>query len=415
MHGRKNTGSVYLQPQAGSQVNGKLIAERSRHLAQFPKNLLTEKVPYQKVSPMQSSDPERPRHGGDLTLARSNFARNQLIDFSANMNPLGPPQAAWQALLDNLPGIVNYPDPYARGLKTALAAHLRVEPDNLALGNGSIELIYLLPRVFPQATALVPAPGFSEYDYAVRLTSSQCRYIYLQPPDYAWDLPALLAEIAQGGLIFLCNPNNPTGTLLSGADLEAVLAALPDSALLVMDEAFIDFVDKQEELTLVPRAIQDPRVLVLGSLTKFFALPGLRLGYLAGTPERLRKLAAFLPPWNINSLAQAAGAAALGEAQYIEHSRKYIREARDLLFAALKDIPGLNPLPPTANFIFCRLGEELPNAPRMVELLGRQGFLLRDCSNYRGLDDRCLRLAVRRRQDNFNLVAALTEICTHGG
>ena len=363
---------------------------------------------------MNSSDPSRPRHGGDLTLAQRNFQRSQLIDFSANMNPLGPPQSAWQALLDNLPGIVNYPDPYARGLKNALAGYLGVEPANLALGNGSIELIYLLPRIFAFDSALMPAPGFSEYEYAVRLTQTRCRFIYLEPPDYAWNLPALRKEIARGGLIFLCNPNNPTGTFLSRADLEAVLEALPDSALLVMDEAFIDFMTDHQDLTLVSRAVRDPRVLVLGSLTKFFALPGLRLGFLAGTPDRIQKFAAFLPPWNINSLAQTAGTAALGDAEYIRQTRDYVFQARQLLFEALSAIPGLQPLPPTANFIFCRLGPELPNAPRLVELMGREGFLLRDCSNYRGLDDRGVRLSVRRRRDNLNLAATLREICAHG-
>jgi threonine-phosphate decarboxylase len=378
------------------------------------KILLTGRVWYQKVSAMKSSDPERPRHGGDLTLAQTNFQRSQLVDFSANMNPLGPPQAAWQALLENLAGIVNYPDPYARDLKSALAGHLGVEPANLAIGNGSIELIYLLPRIFPFPSALVPGPGFSEYEYAVRLTPTDCRVMYLQPPAYAWDLPALQEEVARGGLIFLCNPNNPTGTLLSQSALAAVLEALPAQSLLVMDEAFIDFVADYHKLTLVPRAVQDSRVLVLGSLTKFFALPGLRLGYLVGTPDNITRLAAFLPPWNINSLAQAAGVAALGDAAYRQHSRDYIFQARQGLFEGLSAIPGLHPLPPTANFIFCRLGPELPNAPRLVQLMGRQGFLLRDCSNYRGLDDRCLRLAVRRRQDNMNLLAALREVCSHG-
>ncbi len=363
---------------------------------------------------MNSSDPERPRHGGDLTLAQTNFGRSQLLDFSANMNPLGPPPAAWQALLDHLAGIIHYPDPYARALKTALADYLGVDPANLALGNGSIELIYLLPRVFPFATATLPAPGFSEYEYAIRLTQSHCRYLYLQPPDYTWDLPALREEVSQGGLIFLCNPNNPTGTLLSRPDLETLLEVLPQSALLVMDEAFMDFVDRSQDLTLVPQAIKDPRLLVLGSLTKFFALPGLRLGYLAGTPERISRLAAFLPPWNINSLAQAAGVAALGDKGFIQQSREYIIKAREKLFASLHAIPGLQPLKPTANFIFCRLAPELPNAPQVVELMGRQGFLLRDCSNYRGLDDRCLRLAVRRLKDNLALVAAFQELCSHG-
>jgi len=330
------------------------------------------------------------------------------------MNPLGPPSAVWQALLDHLAGIVHYPDPYSRVLKTALADYLGVEPTHLAIGNGSIELIYLLPRVFPFATTTLPAPGFSEYEYAARLNRSQCRYLYLQPPDYTWDLPALMAEVSRGGLIFLCNPNNPTGTLLSRPDLEALLEALPQSALLVMDEAFIDFVDHSQELTLVPQAIKDPRLLVLGSLTKFFALPGLRLGYLAGTSERISRLAAFLPPWNINSLAQAAGVAALADKKYIQHSREYIIKVRQKLYEGLSAIPGLNPLPPTANFIFCRLAPELPNAPKMVELMGRRGFLLRDCSNYQGLDDRCLRLAVRHLKDNLALVAALQELCAHG-
>lgn len=363
---------------------------------------------------MSTSLPDRPRHGGDLTLAAQVFGRAEFIDFSANMNPLGPPQGVWQALLENLPGIVHYPDPYARELKATLADYLGVSTAHLALGNGSMELIYHLPRAFPAAAALLPAPGFSEYEYALRLTRTPCRYVSLQPPDYTWDLATLCQEVAQGGLIFLCNPNNPTGTHLSQDALEAVLAVLPETALLVMDEAFIDFVSGYQDLTLVRRAAQDERLLVLGSLTKFFALPGLRLGYVAGTPARVQQLADLLPPWNINSLAQAAGLAALRDHKYQSHSREYIHKTRQKLFEALQGISGLQVLPPTANFIFCRLGEGWPNAPRLVELMGQRGFLLRDCSNYRGLDDRCLRLAVRRQRDNEALVAAWRELAGHG-
>jgi len=347
-------------------------------------------------------------------LAKKAFGRSEISDFSANMNPLGPPQGVWQALLENLPGIVHYPDPYARGLRATLAAHLGIEPANLALGNGSMELLYLLPRISGQDRALLPAPGFSEYEYGVRLAGIPCHYIHLEPPAYTWNLPELCRAVAQGGLIFLCNPNNPTGTLLSREALEEVLAALPASALLVMDEAFLDFVDDYQTLTLVPRAVQDNRVVVLGSLTKFYALPGLRLGYVAGTPERVQQLAAHIPPWNINSLAQAAGTAALRDQKYLAHSREYVRRTRQKLYEALQTVPGLQPLAPTANFIFCRLGPELPNAPRLVELMGQRGFLLRDCSNYRGLDDRCIRLAVRRQRENEALVAAFKEVAGHG-
>ncbi len=363
---------------------------------------------------MSTPAPDRPRHGGDLTLAKSVFHRTEIIDFSANLNPLGPPQGVWQALLENLQNIVHYPDPYARELQAVLAAHLGIAPDNVALGNGSMELLYLLPRVFRLERALLPAPGFSEYEYGVRLSGLTCHYIYLKPPDYTWNMAELCHTVAQAGLIFLCNPNNPTGTLFSRDDLKELLAALPETALLVMDEAFIDFVDDYQTLTLVSRAVQDPRVLVLGSLTKFFALPGLRLGFVAGTKERVQQLAAQLPPWNINSLAQAAGTAALRDQKYQAHSREYIHKTRQKLYEALQAIPGVKPLPPTANFIFCRLGPELPSAPRLVELMGQRGFLLRDCSNYRGLDDRSLRLAVRRQRENEALVEALRELLDHG-
>ena len=364
--------------------------------------------------PIPSSNAARPRHGGDVTLAKNAFGRSEIIDFSANMNPLGPPQGVWQAVLETLQEIVHYPDPYARELRTTLAAHLGIEPANLVLGNGSMELLYLLPRISRQDRALLPAPGFSEYEYGVRLAGLPCQYIYLEPPAYTWNLPALCQAVAQGGLIFLCNPNNPTGTLLSQEALAEVLAVLPETALLVMDEAFIDFVDDYRSLTLVHRAVQDPRVVVLGSLTKFYALPGLRLGYAAGTTEWVQRLAAQVPPWNINSLAQAAGTAALQDQEYLAHSREYIRKTRQKFYEALQTVPGLQPLAPTANFIFCRLGPELPNAPRLVQLMGQRGFLLRDCSNYRGLDDRCIRLAVRRPRENEALVAAFKDLLSHG-
>ncbi|HAY21630.1 MAG TPA: threonine-phosphate decarboxylase [Desulfobacterales bacterium] len=363
---------------------------------------------------MNSSESERPWHGGDLNLARIRFGHQQLIDFSANMNPLGPPPSVWRALTEHLPDIVHYPDPYARELCQALAEHLNISPANLILGNGSVELIYLLPRLASFKRAALPAPGFSEYDYAVRLTSTQCTYLYQTPPDYSWDLDRLKTAVAEGGLIFLCNPNNPTGALLSRDALNDLLEVLPSSALLIMDEAFIDFVDRAEEITLIPQAIKDPRLLVLGSLTKFFSLPGLRLGYLVGSPDLINRLASLLPPWNINMLAQVAGVASLQDKEFIVRSRTFMTQTRQQLYELLADIPGLNPLPPTANFIFCHLSPELPNAPKVVELMGQRGFLLRDCSNYRGLDDHCLRLAVRRQEDNLAMAAALREVMARG-
>lgn len=358
---------------------------------------------------MQVINGERPSHGGDLNRARRHFGR-EVLDFSANINPLGPPPGVWTALQQALPEIVHYPSPTAAPLREALAAYLGVHPGNLALGNGSIELIYLLPRLFPLEPVTVPAPGFSEYEYAARLAGRSCRRLYLRPPQFQWEASELLPAAAAGGLLFLCSPNNPTGTLIQPPLLNRLLEVLPATALLVMDEAFLEFLDDFADLTLLYRAIQDRRLLVLGSLTKFFALPGLRLGYLCGHPELIAQINRQLPPWNINSLAQAAGLAALADRDFQARSRQYLKTAREEFYQALKDFPGLEPLPPTANFIFCHLGPQWPPAGPLLEALGQRGFLARNCSNYHGLDDRYLRLAVRRREENQALLAALRDL-----
>jgi threonine-phosphate decarboxylase len=357
----------------------------------------------------------RPWHGGDLTLAQQQFGFGPQLDFSANINPLGPPPAILQELPRVLAEIVHYPDPFARDLKQSLAEFLRVGPENLLLGNGSTELIYLLPRVRRVSRVALPAPSFSEYEYAARLMEAECRFIYLKSPTFSWDLKELKDTLPTVELIFLCNPNNPTGTLLEVRDLVEVLAALPkEGSLLVMDEAFIDFVTQNEELSLVQEAAKNSRVMVLGSLTKFFALPGLRLGYLVGTPASINQLTAHVPPWNINTVAQAAGILALQDREYIRRSREYMVRTRTRFYQALQNLSGIMALPPTANFIFCRLSEAEPNAPQLAAHLGRRGFLIRDCSNYRGLDDRCFRLAVRREEENTGLVTALQEILASG-
>lgn len=357
----------------------------------------------------------RPWHGGDLTLARERFGVGPQLDFSANINPLGPPPAVLQELPKRLNDIVHYPDPYARALKQTLADFLGVSPANLILGNGSTELIYLLPRVHRVSRVAMPAPGFSEYEYGARLAGAECRFLFLPPPMYSWDLKELMEILPQVEMLFLCNPNNPTGSLLRSAELAALVAALPSAGtILVMDEAFMEFVPEKAELSLVPQAVGDTRVIVLGSLTKFFALPGLRLGYLVGTTDTIRTLAAHLPPWNINAPAQSAGILALQDRDYQRRSVAYMVEARSRFFQALQALPGIVPLPPTANFIFCRLRPNRLTAPQLAEHLGRRGFLIRDCSNYRGLDDRCFRLAVRRVEENEALVQTLQEILTGG-
>lgn len=351
-------------------------------------------------------------HGGNLRQAaeRYNLPAEQIIDFSASINPLGPPKKVKEILGSRLDAILHYPDPECKRLKMKLAEHLQINRENLLFGNGSAELIYLICRALLPKKVLIPIPTFSEYENAVRSVRGKCVFLKTRErEDFRIPLRDCSKWLPEVDLIFLCNPNNPTGSLL---DKDHILSLLKECRrqVLVIDEAFIDFVEEGERVSVIKEASTKGNLLVLRSLTKFFALPGLRVGYVIGHTRLMARLSRAHVPWSVNSLAQLMGAEIISDAAYARRSKKYMLEQRRILFETLSQLKSLRPYPPTANFIFCKLTDRRFNSIQLYDALAKRGILIRDCSNFRGMTDRYIRVAVRGREENRLLIQALKNV-----
>ena len=343
-------------------------------------------------------------HGahGALAAKALGAARDDFLDFSANINPLGPPEdailAAGKALLGEA---ATYPDPRYPGLRAALAGYLGVPPETVLPTNGGAEALFLAARVAADGggrRAVILDPTFSEYAAAARTAGLEPESRIARRPERGFRLDhAVLDDLDDVGLVFLCNPNNPTGDLLSGEGVmrisDKVRAA---GAVLVVDEAFADFAPGQSVATEV-----DERLYVARSFTKFFAVPGLRLGCLvAREPETAE---AFQPSWPVNVVAAAAGVAAAGDPAFAEMTVTEVEGRRWELFGALEGLDGVTPYPGAANFLLFRGPEGLP------ELLVRLGVLVRGCDPFPGLGPGFVRVAVRGREENGRLISALAK------
>jgi threonine-phosphate decarboxylase len=329
---------------------------------------------------MKREIPGRVVHGGTLLWHRRR-SDNPLLDFSANLNPF-PPEIPWKPDPSSL---ASYPDDRYETLREAIGRTFHRPPEEIAVGNGSMEII----RIFCQATLSdgdsfhVEHPTFGEYELSARL-SGAC--------------PA--EDPACARTRFICNPNNPTGTLRSGDELTSILRqAASGSGILFLDEAFIELSDPHESLVTV----QDPALFILRSLTKAFAVPGLRFGYGFGDPDLIARMEVIRPPWSVNTFAEEFAVLAFRNYPLLEESRRKIREEREWLEKQLRDL-ALPVLPSAANFLLVPLDGP---ASRLAACLLIRGILVRDCTSF-GLPD-SIRIAVRRREENEQLVEALTE------
>ena len=346
-----------------------------------------------------------PPHGGDVFhLARTLGVRvEDLLDFSANINPLGYPAGVPEAVQAALVDLVHYPDRRCFELRRDLARYHGLLPEEILVGNGSTELIYLVVRALQPARALIVAPAFSVYQEALEMARVPYEF-HLTRESGRFTLEQL-PEAPAAELVFLANPASPSGALLSPERLLSWLKAWDAAGVFVaLDEAFIDFV---EEASLKTSLRQFPRLILLRSFTKFFAIPGLRLGYLLAAPELIARLAAMQEPWSVSTLAQAVGRACLQDQDYMARTRSLVSEARRHLYQGLQALPGLTPFPGEANYLLAKLTLPGWTARRLREGLLSRGIIIRDASNFKGLDERYIRVAVRRLEDNDRLLAAL--------
>ena len=346
-----------------------------------------------------------PPHGGDVyQLARSlELDVSELLDFSANINPLGFPPGIAGAVQESLKDIVHYPDRRCLELTRDLAVYHGLSPEQILVGNGSTELIYLAVRALKPNKALIVAPAFSEYEHALENAGVPVDFlITTEAQNFTLD-QALDPQGAD--LVFLAHPASPAGALLPPDLLLEVAARLNDAGVfLLLDEAFIDFV---EDASFKTQLGQFPRVLLLRSFTKFFAIPGMRLGYLLGAPVLISRLAALQEPWSVNTLAQAMGRACLKDRDYITRTRDLIREEKEYLFEGLAFLPGLQPFPSAVNYLLVKLTSSDFIASGLRQALFMNKIVIRDASNFRGLDEHFFRVAVRSREENDRLLSSL--------
>ncbi|HWJ02818.1 MAG TPA: threonine-phosphate decarboxylase CobD [Verrucomicrobiae bacterium] len=352
-------------------------------------------------------------HGGNLQAARQVYGDLDFLDYSANINPLGPPPGVFTAIQQNLAQIIHYPDPQGTGLKQALGQRLGVSRENLILGNGAVELIYLLAQALKPQKALIPVPAFSEYAKAIRAVDGTVRYHFLRPED-GFRLTGEDLELEGCDILFVCSPNNPTGQLLAEKDFALILARAEKAGVfVVLDESFMDFVEPARQWRAFKYLNRYSGLFVLYSLTKFYAIPGLRLGCGIGSPTLIQRLYELKDPWNVNSLALAAGRAALTDEAYAVDTRQLIRSEREFLITGLSKLQGLKPVAGEANFILVKNAASLKGGS-LVDALGKMGILIRSCSNFPGLGDDYFRIAVHDREKNNKLLHSLGTVLSQG-
>ena len=344
-------------------------------------------------------------HGGDWAGFEAEYGTLPL-DFSSNVSPLGLPPRVQKAIEQYLPSTGRYPDPLCRQLRQAIAAAEQVDPDWCLCGCGAAGLIYQAVLAKHPGKSLLTAPTFAEYEAALALVGSKTAYWTLRPEDgFLLDEQFLHMVTPEVEMVFLCQPNNPTGRTVSQEFLLRLLSRCQAvGALLVVDECFCDFLEDPAAVTMKGFLREYGNLLILKAFTKLYAMAGLRLGYaLCSDTALLAAMGRAGPPWAVSGPAQAAGAAALQETQYVNAVRELTARERPLLSGALERL-GFQVVPGEANYLLF-----FSRTP-LLEPLRRRGILLRDCSNYRGLKEGCYRTAVRTHSDNQRLIAALEEI-----
>ncbi len=344
------------------------------------------------------------KHGGNVHkfAIEHNISVNDILDYSANINPLGLSSKVIESL-NQLDSILNYPDPNYTSLIDSIATYEKVKSDCIIVGNGGIECLFLTAEQLKLKDILIPVPTFVEYERAFS-KYGDISYYYNKKP-FGVDVDDLIKQLDGHDGLILCNPNNPTGYLIDRDNVVKIVKyAQSKNITVILDEAFIDFTDDENANTMVSMINEFENLIILKSLTKFFAMPGLRLGYLmSGSSEFLNGVRSTRMPWSINSMAAHAGQAALTDETYIKKTKTWIKEERLWFTDALKAL-NITVYPTQGNYIFFEADNGLDKK------LEKFGVMIRNCSNYEGLTEGYYRVAIKDRTDNLKLLGYLKEI-----
>ena len=350
------------------------------------------------------------KHGGNIYEAAKRYGlkEEEILDFSSNINPLGISKKALKGLRDNLKHIIRYPDSNSLRLREAIGRYHSINPENILVGNGATALIYHIPKVLRPKRVLIPVPTFSEYESACKASGAKIKYVRLEEANgFRINETEIIKCLDNVHLLFLCNPNNPTGQLLQKKGvLKIINKAEKKGIIVVLDEVFIDYAERE---SLIKEAVKKKNLIALRAFTKFFAMPGLRLGYLRTNKTLMKKIKETIGPWPVNCLAQTAGEASLKDKRHIQESIRYIEKERAYLIKGISEIDGLMPFPSSTNFILIKIESNGLDVPKLCDILAKRGILTRDCSNF-GVGDKFFRIAVKKRRENIRLLTEIRRI-----
>jgi threonine-phosphate decarboxylase len=340
-------------------------------------------------------------HGGRNPLT---ILDPSIIDFSSNVTPIGIPSSVKKILKKNIDNIKDYPDFSSSLVLSSLKKYTKLEKSNLLVGNGAIEIIYNFCFAFlsKKISVLIPIPTFQEYEVAAKL--SNCKISYFKTMDLSKNLDLFISQIPKRGCIFICNPNNPTGKLLLKSQLlDIIKAAKKLSTIVFVDECFIEMVPTSNE-SVISYIKKYDNLFVLRSLTKSFALPGIRIGYAAASNQIINILQKIKIPWSVNSLAQNAATTALENKSHLKKSNLIIKRELNYLKNKINTLNGFDCYDSSTNFILIKTKFD---STKLQQKLLKQNILIRNCKNFRGLDNHHIRVAVKSHKDNLKLVKAL--------
>ena len=355
-----------------------------------------------------------PVHGGNVHAAARELGRSieSILDFSASINPLGASPRALRVVADAATLVQHYPDPDCVSLRRAISRRWRMSSDCLVVGNGATELIDLIPRALSMRSAVIVGPTYVEYAHAVERAGGRYRMVMAKPEhDYRPPLEEVTHRLAtqQRGrtaidAVFVCHPNSPTGRPCGRAELKRLFgAASRAGAWIVVDESFIEYCGV---LTCVPYLSSFARLIILRSFTKFYGLPGLRIGYSLSSAPVAALLRRHQPPWTVNAVAQRAAEAAMADTGHARRCLAYVGKERARVAEQLSSMNGLRVIPSAVNFLLIELPRGV-RASTITSALRRRGLLIRDCASVEGCSERMIRIAVREQRENDRLLAAL--------
>ena len=345
-------------------------------------------------------------HGGNIY--RFEREGKDVLDFSSNINPLGVPQKFINIAKENFDKLTNYPDPYYIELREKIGEHNSVTKENIIVGNGATEILFLYMRAVKPKKVLLLAPCFVEYERALKSVGAQIEYFELKEKNNFYPDIQTLKKKLEGqhyDLFLFCNPNNPTGQLIKFDDVKDLAAICKKQDMKIfIDEAFIEFVENWKEKTAA--LLKNKDVFIMRAFTKFFAIPGLRLGYgISFDEELMNKLQAEKEPWSVNTFANLAGLVMLDDKDYIKKSEKWVAEEKKFLYKELSKNKNLKVYKSECNFLLIKL---LTTTSQEIQArLLEKNILVRDASNFQFLDESYIRVAVKDREKNLKLIESL--------